>query len=72
MIPSITLWVTDDIEFVTVQDFDPPTARDLRREVQTARMMDLWVEEYNERMAPQRQRWLNEVHYDHEGWGQYA
>jgi hypothetical protein len=71
-IPSITLWINEDIEFVQVKDFDPPTPQDLSREVQTAKIMDRWVEEYNIRMEAKRTAWLNEPHYDHEGWPAYG
>jgi len=69
---SITLHITEDIEFMTPREFDPPTLQDIERERQLSVAMNLWVEEYNERLQPQRDQWLNEPHHDHEGWGQYA
>jgi hypothetical protein len=67
MIQSITLWVNEDIEWYTPEEFDPPTPQNIERERQLAAAMNLWVEDYNERMVVKRNRWLNES-YDHEGW----
>lgn len=58
---SITLYITEDIEFMTPLEFDPPTPRDLERERQLSVAMSLWAEDYNERMAPVRDSWMNEV-----------
>lgn len=55
---SYTLWVHDDIEFLKPKDFDPPTVQDLERERLTAHMMDLWVQEYNEKMQTERDNWV--------------
>jgi hypothetical protein len=65
---SITLWVQEDIEWYTPQEFDPPTLQDIERERQLSAVMNLWVEDYNERMQPSREAWANQ---DHEGWGRY-
>jgi len=56
---SITLYIDDDIEFMTPEEFDVPTPAQIQREQTTAIMMDLWVQEYNERMGPRRLDWLN-------------
>ena len=68
---TLRLYVNDDIEFMTPQEFDPPTAEDLERERQLAAAMNLWVDDYNERMQAKREAWMNEPHYDSEGWGVY-
>ena len=69
---SITLWVNEDIQWYTPEEFDPPTPMDIERERQLSASMNLWVEDYNERMVGTRSRWLNEPYtVDHEGWDVY-
>ena len=68
MATAITLWVNEDIYWMTPKEFDPPTTQDIERERQLAASMNLWVEDYNERLQPSRDAWLNQ---DHEGWGLY-
>jgi len=62
----LPLHIHDDIEFMTPAEFDIPTPQDLERERQLAAAMDLWVEDYNERLEPSRQQWLADS-YEH-GW----
>ena len=66
------LYIHDDIEFMTPEQFDPPTEHQLAREARTAKVMDMWVQDYNERMEAKRESWLNEPHYDPEGWGSWV
>lgn len=68
MSKHITLHVHDDIQFMTPDEFDIPTPKDLERERQLAAAMLLWVDEYNERLEAKRVEWLNQPYYDSEGW----
>lgn len=63
------LYIHDDIEFMTPEEFDPPSLQDIIREENTAKAMALWADDYDRSMGVQRQSWLNQ---DHEGWGAYA
>lgn len=59
--PPVDLW--DDIEFMSPEQFDPPTPQQIRREAILADMMSKWVDEYEASLEPLREDWLVEPWY---------
>jgi hypothetical protein len=57
---KIKLYVVEDIEFMTPQEFDGPTPEQLERERKLAKAMALWADEYEDRMYEARNLWLVE------------
>ncbi len=69
--PELTLYVSEDIEFLTREQWDalqpslilvaPPTPQQLEREAQLAIVMSQWMDDYEKAMEPLRMEWMNEV-----------
>ena len=58
---GLTLWVSEDIQFMTPASFDIPSPEDIRREQVAAKAMTRWADEYQDRMQPVRDGWLQEA-----------
>ncbi len=59
----LKLYVQDDIEYQTPEDFDFPTEAEIERDIIAAQAIERWANEYEERTEPRRERWLNEDYH---------